>query len=47
MFHKKIKLLDDKQYYCEINATGMDKKGVKMYIFTFLKSFFYTFLDLR
>jgi hypothetical protein len=28
MFHKKIKLLDDKQYYYEFKATGMDQKGV-------------------
>jgi hypothetical protein len=30
MFHNKIKLLDDKKYYYESNATGMDQKGVKM-----------------
>jgi hypothetical protein len=30
MFNNKIKLLDDKQYYYESNATGMNKKGVKM-----------------
>jgi hypothetical protein len=30
MCHNKIKLLDDKQYYCEFNATGMDQKIVKM-----------------
>jgi hypothetical protein len=30
MFHNKIKLLGDKQYYYEFNATGMDKKRVKM-----------------
>jgi hypothetical protein len=29
MFHKK-KLLDDKQYYYESNATGMNQKGGKM-----------------
>jgi hypothetical protein len=29
MFHNKIKLLDDKQYYCESNTTRMDQKGVK------------------
>jgi hypothetical protein len=28
-FYGNTKLLDDKQYYCEINATGMDQKGVK------------------
>jgi hypothetical protein len=30
MFHDKTKLLDDKQYYNEFNATGMGQKGVKM-----------------
>jgi hypothetical protein len=30
MFHNKTKLPDDKQYYYEFNATGMDQKGVKM-----------------
>jgi hypothetical protein len=30
MFHDKTKLPDDKQYYYEFNATGMDQKGVKM-----------------
>jgi hypothetical protein len=29
-FHGNTKLLDDKQYYCEINSTGMGQKGVKM-----------------
>jgi hypothetical protein len=26
----KIKLLDDKQYYYEFNATEMDQKGIKI-----------------
>jgi hypothetical protein len=30
MFHDKIRLPDDKQYYYESNATGMDQFGVKM-----------------
>jgi hypothetical protein len=30
MFHNKIRLLDDKQHYYEFNATGIDKKGLKM-----------------
>jgi hypothetical protein len=30
MFHGNTWLLDDKQYYCENTATGMDQKGVKM-----------------
>jgi hypothetical protein len=30
MFHDKIRLSDDKQYYYEFNATGMYQKGVKM-----------------
>ena len=30
MFHNKIKLLGDKQYYYEFIETGMDQKGVKM-----------------
>jgi hypothetical protein len=30
MFHNKIKLPDDKQYYYEFNATRMDQKGVKI-----------------
>jgi hypothetical protein len=30
MFHKKTYLLDDKQYLYEFNATGMNKKGVKL-----------------
>jgi hypothetical protein len=30
MFHTKTRLLNDKQYYYELNATGMDQKGVKM-----------------
>jgi hypothetical protein len=30
MFHTKITLLDDKQYFLEFIATGMDQKGVKM-----------------
>jgi hypothetical protein len=30
MFYDKIKLPDNKQYYYEFNATGMDQKGVKM-----------------
>jgi hypothetical protein len=29
MFHNKIKLLDDKQYYYESNATGMNQKALK------------------
>jgi hypothetical protein len=29
MFHKK-RLLDDKQYYHEFNATRMDQEGIKM-----------------
>jgi hypothetical protein len=29
MFHIKIRLLDDKQYY-ELNVAGIDQKGVKM-----------------
>jgi hypothetical protein len=32
MFHNKTKLPGDKQYYYEFNATGMDKKGVKIWI---------------
>jgi hypothetical protein len=30
MFHDKTRLLDDKQYYYEFNATGTDQKGVKL-----------------
>ena len=30
MFHTKIRLPDDKQYYLEFIATGMDQKEVKM-----------------
>jgi hypothetical protein len=30
MFHNKLRLPDDKQYYYEFNATGMDQFGVKM-----------------
>jgi hypothetical protein len=30
MFHNKIKLLEDKQYYYGFNATGIDQKGIKM-----------------
>jgi hypothetical protein len=29
MFHNKLRLQDDKQYYYEVNATRMDKFGVK------------------
>jgi hypothetical protein len=29
MFHTKIRLLDDKQYYHEFIATEMDQKGAK------------------
>jgi hypothetical protein len=29
MFHNKLKILDDKQYYYESNSTGMDQIGVK------------------
>jgi hypothetical protein len=28
-FHGNTKLLDDEQYYCEINATRMDQFGVR------------------
>jgi hypothetical protein len=30
MFHNKIKLPDDKQYYYEFNATRIGRKGIKM-----------------
>jgi hypothetical protein len=30
MFHDETRLLDDKQYYYEFNATGMDQKGIKI-----------------
>jgi hypothetical protein len=30
MFHTKIRLLDDKQYYHEFIATETDKKGSKI-----------------
>jgi hypothetical protein len=30
MFHNKIKLPGDKQYYYGTNATGINQKGVKM-----------------
>jgi hypothetical protein len=30
MFHNKLRLQDDKQYYYEFNATRMDQFGVKM-----------------
>jgi hypothetical protein len=29
MFYNKTKLPDDKQYYYEFNATGIDKKELK------------------
>jgi hypothetical protein len=29
MFYDNARLLDDKQYYYEFNATRMDQKGVK------------------
>jgi hypothetical protein len=29
-FHSNIRLLDDKEYYYETNAIGMDQKGFKM-----------------
>jgi hypothetical protein len=31
MFHNKIKLPGDKQYYYGFIAIGMDQKGVKMF----------------
>ena len=30
MFHTKIRLLDDKQYYHEFIATELDQKGIKI-----------------
>jgi hypothetical protein len=30
MFHTKIRLLDNKQYYNKVNATGMNQFEVKM-----------------
>jgi hypothetical protein len=48
MFHNKVKLLEDKQYY-GTNATGMDQKGVKMRkVMNFLRLFYIInhFLDL-
>jgi hypothetical protein len=30
MFHDKIELLGDKQYQYEIDAIGMDQKGIEM-----------------
>jgi hypothetical protein len=30
MFHTKIMLLDNKQYYQEFIATKMDQKGIKI-----------------
>jgi hypothetical protein len=30
MFHTKIMLLDNKQYYHEFVATKMDQKGIKI-----------------
>ena len=30
MFHTKIRLLDNKQYYHEFIATELDQKGIKI-----------------
>jgi hypothetical protein len=56
MFHNKIGLPIDKQHYYELNATGMDQKGVKInfiwikqdprIIFILKTIFLYELLDL-
>jgi hypothetical protein len=37
MFHDKTRLLDDRQYFYEFNATGMDQFGVKKEVMDLLR----------